>query len=63
MNATLTDAKSSSDNQRENSNPNNGDNYMAFTYMVNSKSLEEIEKSDSSNEDSEGDRSCHLRGI
>lgn len=57
MNATLTDAKSSSDYQHENSNPNNGDNYMAFTYMVNNKSLEEIEKSDSSNEDSEGDRS------
>lgn len=44
MNATLTDDKSISDNQCENSKPDEGVNYMAFTFVVNSESREDIEK-------------------
>lgn len=45
MNATLIDDESNLDNQREKSTPHNTGNFMAFTLVVKSESLEDLEKS------------------
>lgn len=40
MNPILTDNEFSSDDESENSNPNKGVNYMAFTSVVKSEAVE-----------------------